>query len=569
MQRYSLRTLSPRGRWIAAAVVLALVLAAAAVIGLAGRSGDGGTQGGAGPQSSGHQGSGAQSEAPKSFSRPGGASQFRPSYHLTPAKEWMNDPQRPFLLDEVWHYYYLYNADHPEGNGTEWFHVTSTDLVHWKDEGVAIEKFKNGLGDIETGSAVVDRDNTAGFGKGAVVAIMTQQDKGVQRQSLFYSTDKGHTFKAADGNPVMENPGAQHWRDPKIIRDENRGQWVMALAEGEKIGLYTSKDLKDWRYVSDFERKGLGILECPDLFQLDVDGDPAKRTWVLAASANGTAEGRTTGVAYWTGTFDGTTFTPADDKHQWLDAGADFYAAVTWDDPRLPENERMASRHAIGWMNNWTYARQLPTTDWQGGADSIVRDIRLKTVQGRPTLVSTPIPALSALDGEAKTAGSRALTPEGAGELPAPAGGAYRLDVTLERAPGDDGTEALLKLGSGGADYARVGYNFEAGTAWVSRAAVVPGAEPLGPLFTERRSAQSPPRSGSAQGSSPGRGSVDLTVFVDYSSVEVFVNGGEQTLTSVVLPRSGQPAVSAATAGGKLTLKSFKYTPLATVLTAR
>jgi levanase len=573
MQRFSLRTLGPRGRWIAVAVALALVLAAAAVIGLAGRSGDGGVQGGAGPQSSGAQsgstqGNGAQSTAPapaKSFSRPEGASQFRPSYHLTPAKEWMNDPQRPFLLDGVWHYYYLYNADHPEGNGTEWFHVTSTDLVHWKDEGVAIEKFKNGLGDIETGSAVVDQDNTAGFGKGAVVAIMTQQDKGVQRQSLFYSTDKGYTFKAADGNPVMDNPGVQHWRDPKIIRDEARGQWVMALAEGEKVGLYTSKDLKGWRYVSGFERKGLGILECPDLFQLDVDGDPAKRTWVLAASANGTAQGRTTGVAYWTGTFDGTTFTPADDKHQWLDAGADFYAAVTWDDPRLPENQRMASRHAIGWMNNWTYARQLPTTDWQGGADSIIRDIRLETVQGRPTLVSTPTPALSALDGEAKTAGGRALTPEGAGELPAPAGGAYRLDVTLERAPGDDGTEALLKLGNGGSDYATVGYDFEAGTAWVGRAAVVPGAEALGPLFTDRRSAQSPPRNGSASG----RGSVDLTIFVDYSSVEVFVNGGEQTLTSVVLPRSGQPAVSAATAGGKLTLKSFKYTPLATVLTAR
>ena len=565
MQRYSLGTLGTRGRWIAAAVVLALVLAAAVVIGLAGRSGSDGD---------GSQGTGTAGAAPaatKSFSRPDGASQFRPSYHLTPAKEWMNDPQRPFLLDGVWHYYYLYNADHPEGNGTEWFHVTSTDLVHWKDEGVAIEKFKNGLGDIETGSAVVDSDNTAGFGKDAVVAIMTQQDKGVQRQSLFYSTDKGYTFKAADGNPVMDNPGAEHWRDPKIIRDETRGQWVMALAEGEKIGLYTSRDLKDWRFVSGFGRKGLGILECPDLFQLDLDGDPAKRTWVLAASANGTEEGRTTGVAYWTGTFDGTTFTPADDKHQWLDAGADFYAAVTWDDPRLPENERMASRHAIGWMNNWTYARQLPTADWQGGADTIVRDIRLKTVQGRPTLVSTPTPALSRLDGEAQGAGSRALTPEGAGELPEPAGGAYRLDVTLERAPGDDGTEAQLKLGSGGADYATVGYNFGTGTAWVDRAAVVPGAEALGPLFTERRSAQSPPRDGGQQGGTAEakNGSVDLTIFMDYSSVEIFVNGGEQTLTSVVLPKSGQPSVSAATAGGKLTLKSFTYTPLATVLQAR
>ncbi|MCC2661349.1 MAG: levanase [Arthrobacter sp.] len=223
MQRYSLRKLGPRAGWIAVAACLAVLLAVAAAIGV-----------GSGPREVKEPANGIHHE--RSFSRPEGASQFRPAYHLTPEKEWMNDPQRPFLLDGVWHYYYLYNADHPEGNGTEWFHVTSTDLVHWKNEGVAIEKFKNGLGDIETGSAVVDTENTAGFGKDAVIAVLTQQDKGVQRQSLFYSTDKGHSFKSYDGNPVMDNPGAEHWRDPKIIRDDANGQWVMALAEGEKIG---------------------------------------------------------------------------------------------------------------------------------------------------------------------------------------------------------------------------------------------------------------------------------------------------------------------------------------------
>jgi levanbiose-producing levanase len=559
MQLNSLRKLGPRGSWIAMAAVLAVVLAVAAAIVQGSRPGD--------PANPGAGNGGAQETAPASpnFSRPEGASQFRPAYHLTPEKEWMNDPQRPFLLDGVWHYYYLYNADHPEGNGTEWFHVTSTDLVHWKDEGVAIEKFKNGLGDIETGSAVVDTDNTAGFGKDAVIAVMTQQDKGVQRQSLFYSTDKGFSFKPYDRNPVMDNPGAEHWRDPKIIRDDANGQWVMALAEGEKIGFYTSRDLKDWRYASSFERRGLGILECPDLFQLDVDGDPAKRTWVLAASANGSEEGRTTGVAYWTGNWDGTAFSPADDGHQWLDAGSDFYAAVTWDDPRLPDSQRMASRHAIGWMNNWTYARNLPTTDWQGGADSIVRDIRLKTVQGRPSLVSSPTKALSVLEGTAETVTGRRVTEDGAGELPVPDSGAYRLDVTLERGPDDDASEALLKLGSGAAekgpaDFATVGYDFDDGTAFVTRSAVVPGVESLGRVFTDRRSAASPLRGGSA----PGRGTVELTVFVDYSSVEVFVNGGEQTLTSLVFPREGGHAVTAATAGGSATLKSFTYTPLAT-----
>ena len=471
MQRYSLRKLGPRASWIAVAAVLAAVLAVAAAIAV-GSGPDGGA-----PRET------TPAPAGPNFSRPEGASQFRPAYHLTPEKEWMNDPQRPFLLDGVWHYYYLYNPDHPEGNGTEWFHVTSTDLVHWKDEGVAIEKFKNGLGDIETGSAVVDTDNTAGFGKDAVIAVMTQQDKGVQRQSLFYSTDKGFSFKPYERNPVMDNPGAQHWRDPKIIRDTANGQWVMALAEGEKIGFYTSRDLKDWRYVSAFERRGLGILECPDLFQLDVDGDPAKRTWVLAASANGSEEGRTTGVAYWTGNWDGTTFTPADDRHQWLDAGSDFYAAVTWDDPRLPEDQRMASRHAIGWMNNWAYARDLPTADWQGGADSIVRDIRLKTVRGKPTLVSSPSKALSVLEGAAETVTGRRVTEDGAGELPVPGSGAYRLDVTLERGPDDDASEAQLRFGSGSAEFATVGYDFEDGNAFVTRSAVVPGVESLGSVF--------------------------------------------------------------------------------------
>jgi levanbiose-producing levanase len=145
-------------------------------------------------------------------------------------------------------------------------HSTSVDLIHWQDHGVAIDKYKNGLGDIETGSAVIDTKNTAGFGAGAIIAILTQQHEGVQRQSLFVSTDGGYRFKAYDGNPVMDNPGVHDWRDPKIIWDDKHNEWLMALAEGNKIGFYTSSDLKHWTYRSGFERNDLGLLECPDLF---------------------------------------------------------------------------------------------------------------------------------------------------------------------------------------------------------------------------------------------------------------------------------------------------------------
>lgn len=488
------------------------------------------------------------------FTRPAGASQYRPGYHITPEKNWMNDPQRPFFLNGLWHYYYLYNADYPEGNGTSWYHLTSTDLQHWDDQGVAIEKFQNGLGDIETGSAVIDHENTAGFGAGAVVAVMTQQIDGVQRQSLFYSTDDGFTFMEYAGNPVLDNSGARDFRDPKIIRDTAHEQWVMTLAEGEKIGIYTSQNLKDWTFASAFTTAGLGTLECPDLFQLDLDGDPARRTWLLVAGANGAEEGRTTGTAYWSGTWDGTTFTPADGQHQWLDAGSDFYAAVTWDDPRLTDGQRMGSRRAMAWMNNWSYARKLPTGDWNG-QNTIIREIRLTLVDGMPTLVSTPDKSVDALSGPTVTGGSGTLTEAGGVDLPEPRSGAYRLDLTLRRDSGDDGSEARIRLGGDG-ESVTVGYNFDDENAFVSRgsASDPAGENILGTEYTDVRTAFSPPVNGV----------VTLSIFVDYSSVEVFVNDGHQTLSSLAFLPDGTDTISAVTTGGTLTLMSSRYSALAT-----
>ncbi|WP_258804774.1 glycoside hydrolase family 32 protein [Pseudarthrobacter sp. NS4] len=485
---------------------------------------------------------------------------FRPAYHLTPDQRWMNDPQRPFFLDGLWHYYYLYNVDYPEGNGTEWFHATSTDLVHWKNEGVAIEKFRNGLGDIETGSAVVDTEGTAGFGRGAVIAVLTQQHEGVQRQSLFYSTDNGYSFQNYEQNPVMDNPGAEHWRDPRIVRDESGNQWLMLLAEGHKIGFYTSPDLKQWTYVSAFGRDGLGILECPDFFQMDVDGDPAKRTWVLAASANGSEEGRTTGLAYWTGSWDGKGFTP-EGSHQWLDAGSDFYAAVTWDDPRLTDGQRKASRHAIGWMNNWAYARQLPTEGWFGAA-SVVRDIRLSSDGGRPALVSTPTPALQALEGEPAPVPGGPL--DGLPALPVPESGAFKADIELEK-PASGTGEARMLLQSGGRTYATVGYDFEAGKAFIVRDGDAVAAEPERAAGEGKRTGPDEYRQLRAVDAASGGDTVRLTVYVDRSSVEVFVDGGRRTLTSLVFPPEGRKEARLAAGRGPVSLTAGTVTPLAAI----
>ncbi|KSU56089.1 levanase [Microbacterium enclense] len=458
----------------------------------------------------------------------------------------MNDPQRPVFVDGEWRLYYLYNADYPEGNGTEWHLATSTDMVTWKNRGVAIEKYRNGLGDILTGSAVVDERDTAGFGAGAIVALATQQDDGVQRQSLFVSTDGGTTFQDYEGNPVMDNPGATDWRDPKIVWDDARGRWVMVLAEGERLGFYTSQNLREWTYASDFVRTDYGLLECPDLFEM-VDPTTGRRTWVLGASADASSLGGTTGFAYWTGAWDGERFTADTDEPQWLDGGADFYAAVTWDDPRDGDDGRLERRYALGWINNWAYARDLPGGAWQGGSLSTTREIVLREIDGRLSLLSQPIATLEAREGESATAQSFAVAPGDIVDLPVqPRTGGYRLRARLE-AP--DASEVRLRFGSGDAEVT-VGYDAGAGVVFLDRRhdAV---ADAMPETYREVRTAPV-----------EADGTVTLDILVDASSIEVFTGDGRASLTSAayVDTRAG---VTAEAVGGAIGIRDLSLTPLA------
>ncbi|WP_336642358.1 glycoside hydrolase family 32 protein [Microbacterium sp. MMO-56] len=494
----------------------------------------------------------------RTFERPASWEQYRPSYHVTPPAHWMNDPQRPIYVDGTWHLYYLYNADYPDGNGTEWYHATSDDLVHWHNEGVAIEKYRNGLGDILTGSAVVDEEGTAGFGRGAVVALVTQQDDGVQRQSLFGSTDGGYTFQPYAGNPVMQNPGVVDWRDPKIIRDEASGRWVMALAEGSRLGFYTSADLISWTYTSDFVSDALGLLECPDLFEM-VDPATGRRTWILAASADGRAEGRTTGLAYWTGSWDGVRFTADDPAPQWLDDGADFYAAVTWEDPTRPGASRLTERSALGWINNWAYARDLPTRDWQGGTLSVTRSISLTEVDGRLRLRSRPVDALRALEGDAVVASAHDIAPGAIAPLAVqPSSPAYRMRVSFAR---PDTGELRLRLGDDGAHAVTVGYDADRGAAFIVRDDTVAATFPA-----VYRAVQTDP---AADADRAGRRAtqeiVTMDVLVDASSVEVFLNDGS-SLTSAMYPVD-TATVTAETVGAPFRIEDLSLAPMATAIT--
>ncbi|KAK9322006.1 glycosyl hydrolase [Lipomyces orientalis] len=496
----------------------------------------------------------------------------RPSYHVTPPSAWMNDPQRPFYLGGEWHFYYLYNSDFnfsdpTAGGGTEWYHVTSNDMVQWTQHGVVIEKYlptPGGiyLGDIETGSAVVDTANTAGFGANAVVALLTQMGDGLQQQSLFYSTDNGYTFTPYSGNPVMPNPNPSakpDFRDPKVIWDSASSQWVMALAEGNKIGFYTSSNLKTWAYASGFipQNSGvdLGILECPDLYQLDVDQDPAKRTWVLAVSANGYNYGRTTGTAYWTGAWNGASFTPVNILPQWMDGGPDFYATVSWPDTRLPEADRYASRYAIGWMNNWEYANNLPYTSgvW-AGQDSLVREIKLITIGSTATMVSVPIGAYSGTFGTGVSVSSKTITTNPAtASLPAMAGGAYMIQTTVSKNAGDDGNEVRIRIKSDGTFSTTVGYDFVNTQVFLVRDI---DGQATDSMPTAPKQAYDAVRTASVPLAT---NTVTLSVYVDWNSVEVFVNNGKAALSGLIYPNSGAETIQMVTGTGQLTLNSFTY----------
>jgi levanase len=532
---------TPRRRaLVVAAIVVVVAITAAVAITALVRSG--------GPDAAPTASPRASASAGNEFERPADWSAHRPAVHFTPEQHWMNDPQKPILIDGVWHYYYLYNADHPEGNGTAWYHATSTDLIHWEDQGVAIEKYDNGLGDIWTGSAVVDHDDTAGFGAGAVIALVTQQVDGVQRQSLFASTDGGYTFESYEGNPVMDNPGVADWRDPRVFWDDGAGHWVMALAEHDRIGFYTSPNLREWTYASDFVTTGLGVLECPDLFPMAVDGDPENIRWVLVAGANGAAEGMTTGTAYWVGDWDGERFT-AEAGHEWLDRGADYYAAVTWDDPRLTEAERLNERYSIGWMNNWSYAGRFPTEDWQGGSDTIIRSIRLVDDGERTKLLSTPAAELRRLEGESRTIDDVRVDAGGTADLDVPASDAYR--VTLDASSADGTGEVRVVVKTGEDSFATVGYDFDAQVAFVARDADAIAAD-MPEAYREVRTAAVATRDGR----------VELDIVVDVASVEVFAGRGEAALTMATYGSPGERGLSVEAPRGAVEIHGATIAPL-------
>ncbi|MBO4519388.1 MAG: DUF4980 domain-containing protein [Paludibacteraceae bacterium] len=317
---------------------------------------------------------------------------MRPEYHHTPLYGWMNDPNGMFYDDQtgLWHLYFQYNPYGSLWQNMTWGHSTSPDLIHWTHHPEAIRP--NALGTIFSGSCVVDRNNSAGFGENAVIAIYTNSEMCGQSQSIAYSLDGGMTFTPYEGNPVLAD-SLPDFRDPKVFWDEQANCWTMALACQQEIRFFQSPDLKNWTFVSRFG-KGYGchdgVWECPDLIRLD-------NHYVLLVNINPGGPFGGSATQYFVGDWDGKEFIVESQKSKeeskWLDYGKDHYATVTF------HNAPDSRVTALAWVSNWEYANKLPMTQYRS-QNSLPRELSLfQDDQGEYRVAVMPSPEALALKG--------------------------------------------------------------------------------------------------------------------------------------------------------------------------
>jgi len=454
---------------------------------------------------------------------------FRPAYHHTPLYGWMNDPNGMFYKGGVWHLYYQYNPYGSQWENMTWGHSTSKDLIHWEAQPLAIES--DWLGAIFSGSAVVDKDNTAGFGRNAVIAMYTSAGA-AQTQSIAYSADGGQTFTKYAGNPVITY-NAPDFRDPKVFRFE--GKWIVVLAVGQEVQFYSSTNLKEWKYESSFGREygnHDGVWECPDLFSIDhstlnIEHSAARnnngqssmvnvqsKKWVLLLNINPGGPFGGSATQYFVGTFDGHTFTCEDNPSEtkWMDYGKDHYATVTFHG--APDGRIVA----LPWMSNWQYANQMPTQQFRS-ANGLPRDLGLTTVGGETYLTSTPSKEVLALRGK------KVKQPTETCEIVVDVKGSA--NITLSNAKGEEVT---------------MHYDAQQQTFSMDRrkSGDISFSEAF-PCVT----------------TAPTHGNIrQLRIFIDRCSIEAFDSDGKMAMTNLVFP--SEPYNMMKVKGGKATIYEVK-----------
>lgn len=467
----------------------------------------------------------------------------RPVLHFTPKQHWLNDPNGLVYFEGEYHLFYQHHPHSSIWGPMHWGHAVSKDLITWEELDIALYPDEHGT--VFSGSAVVDWNNTSGFfpDKTGMVAVYTSHlepaatSPAVQRQSLAYSHDNGRTWSKYEGNPVLSHAEKADFRDPKVFWSEEHGKWVMVLATDQTITFYSSLNLREWSLESEFG-EGAGsheaVWECPDLFQLPVEGTGASK-WVLLVSI-GDNSGLNYGsrTQYFVGEFDGSVFTPEHEDIRWLDYGRDNYAGVSFSD--IPAADRR--RIYIGWMNNWRYANQIPSRGWRGTM-TIPRELTLYEAEGRTLVRQQPVAELDRyFAAESAALPELLLEPGKRRRIDSGNTAALKLELKLEQSDAD---EFGLILHHTADEYTELVYTAAEGTLTLRRDHS--GETGFAEMF-------------SAPQCTEGIGSLrSLTILADACSVEVFANDGEASITSLVFPAEVCSGLTFYAEGGNVRLR--------------
>lgn len=471
---------------------------------------------------------------------------FRPGYHFSAPYGWVNDPNGMVYYEGKYHLFYQHNPFGTRWQNMSWGHAISKDLVHWEHQPVAIRP--DTLGTIFSGSAVVDVHNTAGLQSGkekTLLAFYTQSERGGQWQSVAYSNDKGRTWKKYDKNPVLKHPTARDFRDPKVFWHEASHQWIMALAVGQVIELYSSPNAIDWTYESQFgENYGShgGVWECPDLFELPVEGSKESK-WVLLVNINPGAPFGGSGTQYFVGDFDGKNFTCLNkpEESHWMDYGKDHYAAVSWSD--APDNRRIA----IAWMSNWQYANDVPTQHFRNTM-SVPRELRLIRNGTDYCLSNYPVAECNRLRGKESVYTDIQVKEE------------YNIDPFLNENTGQ--YEIILTIQTQSAEIIGFALNNSETGEFTDLYISLPEKR----WYVDRKN------SGTVDFSTDfpaityaplaKKDSYQLRVLVDKASIECFEGNGEVSMTNLIFPDKPYNRIRFYAKGGEYTLSRLEIYPV-------
>lgn len=430
---------------------------------------------------------------------------YRPQVHYTPAANWINDPNGLVYKDGVWNMYYQYNPSGNDWGNMSWGHATSSDLIHWTEQPVAM--IRNQWGDIFSGSAIVDKDNVAGFGSNAIIAFYTGSGEH-QQQCMAYSTDGGITFTQFEGNPVISNTVLGDFRDPKVFWHPESQKWIMCIALGWDCGveLWGSNNLKSWTKLSTFRsssaRSNIGQWECPDLIRLPYKNG---EKWVMIVSNNPGGPVGGSGTEYFVGNFDGTEFVADElDYPLWLDYGSDNYAGVTWSN--APDGRSIM----IGWMNNWNYCGNVPCNPWRS-AMTLPRELSLVEVNGSPLLSTKVVKELDTIAGQLQSSSNGVCS----------GGSAYEMIVTL-----DPQENTTFTVGNNVGEYLEIQVNPAAAKIIAKRTSTT-GVSSFNGMFSIP-SLAAPYNTNASE--------LKLHLYVDASSVEIISEDGTTAITCLVFP---------------------------------